>query len=444
MEYLKSICPGIGDARVASRFHSYSYMHVWESTSRASLTFDAAEMSHGEGHLGVIGENAVVQAALFDRLQELGSGSSAPLRMYIPRMLKSLERLPVDGLPQSEGPLQATLVPPGEAEEAAEVITARLVVAADGAMSSVRRIFGFSGWGYGYNQRAIVCSLRVDEQATAEKAMSTAYQRYLPTGPVALLPLREGHMSLVWSTTPSEARRLQMCSDVEFIDELNRALQAEPDGSLLSPLSASIPVPFLYQSPLFGSSEAEQSSGSFAETALRGPQRLLQAIGAEVESMAKTLATAPQLSDDAAAMPLPVIASLQSKRFSFDLKQEQAWRYAHARLALVGDAAHTIHPMAGQGLNLGIADAECLTREIKRSVESGADIGTLAADSALINYERERAPVALGFGLGLGALHLTYGAQGRSALGLARGAGMGVIDFLKPLKERIAKIAMGS
>lgn len=98
----------------------------------------------------------------------------------------------------------------------------RLLVAADGARSRIREYAGFRTVGWSYNQRGLVATV-----ATAEPN-GTAWQRFLPTGPLALLPVRDGYSNVVWTVTPEMARRLEGCSSQEFADAVNNALQQDP------------------------------------------------------------------------------------------------------------------------------------------------------------------------------------------------------------------------
>jgi ubiquinone biosynthesis UbiH/UbiF/VisC/COQ6 family hydroxylase len=168
-----------------------------------------------------------------------------------------------------------------------------LVIAADGVDSPVRALAGFTGQGAAYAQEAVVAHL-----APHEPHGAVARQRFLKTGPLALLPLADGRVSLVWSTTPIEAERLLAMTPAEF-------------GAAVS--------------------EASDST-----------------LGA---------------------------LTLASERARFALRHFQADRYMATRCVLVGDAAHSVHPLAGQGVNLGLLDVEALCRHIETALSRGADIG---------------------------------------------------------------------
>ncbi|HEU0225276.1 MAG TPA: FAD-dependent monooxygenase, partial [Steroidobacteraceae bacterium] len=177
---------------------AYQRMVVWEERGepggRDALVFDAAEL--GEPDLGCIAENRAVQAAL--------TASAIAHGVVLLRA----------GL--------ASIAPGGEAIRVATAdgreFRAGLVVGADGAESSVRRLAGIGVRAADYGQRAVVAHLR-PERSHAH----TAYQRFLDTGPLALLPLADGRVSLVWSTTPEIAEELVRCDEAQFAERVTAA-----------------------------------------------------------------------------------------------------------------------------------------------------------------------------------------------------------------------------
>lgn len=289
-----------------------------------------------------------------------------------------------------------------------------MIVGADGANSAVRRLSGISTWGWGYGAEAVVATVRLSgydqpkptsseaaapntSDAAAESSQSaqqsrplrndTAWQKYLPTGPLALLPLWDGYASIVWSTSIADAKRLKALPEEQFLVELNAALQTPPATDKWSVFeksdaSASNFPPFL--SNLFGATGG--GAASPLKDVLGGnPFQLLQRVKKEVASVADVFMSAAQLGD-----PLqypPSLVALCGPRVSFPLSFSQASAYTAPRCALVGDAAHSIHPQAGQGLNLGIQDALTLSDNIVRTLKTGGDIGNA---SMLKDYERER------------------------------------------------------
>lgn len=134
----------------------------------------------------------------------------------------------------------------------------------------------------------------------------------------------------------------------------------------------------------------------------------------------------------------PVVTDVSTPRLSFDLRAEHATAYVGPRAVLVGDAAHTIHPMAGQGLNLGIADVMALAEVLEAGVQEGQDLG---APSFLQRYERGRQLANLAMLGGLTALHKIYKPDA-GPLRWLRNVGLGALNGLTPLKSKIAAVAM--
>ena len=127
------------------------------------------------------------------------------------------------------------------------------------------------------------------------------------------------------------------------------------------------------------------------------------------------------------------------KRFSFPLRQQQAYRYVKSNLALIGDAAHTIHPLAGQGANLGLADARTLASFIKQSVFSDESHGSL---SLLNRYVRARQPHNIAMSIAMEAFKRLYAKQ-TPVIGWLRNTGMAVFENNKMIKATIARLASG-
>ena len=322
---------------VAARAAAYQRMVVWEErmdpAGPDALVFDAAEL--GEPDLGHIGENRSIQAALTGRAEALGV---VLLRADFATL---------------EATRDAVRVGLGDGRE----FRAGLVVGADGAESAVRRQAGIDTRGWDYGQRAVVAHL-----VTGRPHGHTAWQRFLDTGPLALLPLADGRVSLVWSTLPELAEELVHCAEVDFTERVTAA-----SGGVLGRLVASTP------------------------------------------------------------------------RAAFPLRLLHARRYISERVALVGDAAHTVHPLAGQGINLAFLDAAALVDVLGAAVDAGDDPGELRV---LRRYERWRKAEALpAMALLDGIKRLFFGGnplQSRlrqGALGLAQSSG--------PVKRLLMRRALG-
>lgn len=319
----------------SSRVGPYRSMYVWDASSKGSIEFDAAEI--GEPWLGFIIENNNIHHALLDSIEP---ANNIQCRFHATPASLSVEgggcRLVLDG---------------------GETLSARLVVGADGARSWVRGELGINVDARLYGQRAFVCEAR-----TERPHRHTAWQRYLPTGPVAFLPLANGDCSVVWTC------------DAELAAELE-------------PLDAAA----------FGS----RLAGAFGDTLG----------GVEVVSPVK----------------------------GFDLSRRQASRYVVERGALIGDAAHVVHPMAGQGANLGFGDAWSLARVLRDTERAGRDIGRR---HVLRRYERWRRSANFSMMRMLDALYGLF-ATDSTVVHRARGLGLGMVDRQGWLKHFLARQALG-
>ncbi len=237
-------------------------------------------------------------------------------------------------------------------------IRARLVVAADGKTSTVRQMLNIPTTRWDYGQTAIVCTI-----AHEKHHQYVAQERFLPSGPFAVLPLKGGyHSSLVWvEKTPLIAQFMQM-EESERLWHIQKRV-----GMSLGRVE---PVTHFTSYPL---------NACFAE------------------------------------------------------------RYAEGRAVLVGDAAHGIHPIAGQGFNLGVQDSGVLVDEVLAQYQLGLDIG---AKHVLARYTSKRRPenmAMLAITDGLTRLFSTN----FSSIKHARRLGIGAVDHIAPLQRFFIRYAMG-
>jgi ubiquinone biosynthesis monooxygenase Coq6 len=205
-----------------------------------------------------------------------------------------------------------------------------------------------------------------------ERPNTIAYQRFLPTGPIAFLPLSPTVSSLVWSTHR----------------HLASALIASEPAVLANMINAAFRLPEVSLHHLYDRIIESQAKGTplrhlelQEEILWREQSHAIDpnsAYSCTIVNAGKSIGVPPA---DSELLP-PLVTSLQAGTVaSFPLRFNHTESYLGegrgSRTVLIGDAAHTVHPLAGQGLNLGLADAECLARCIEQALLQGGDIGEL-------------------------------------------------------------------
>jgi 2-octaprenylphenol hydroxylase len=326
---------GAWDKITAWRVSPFREMRVWDAVGSGHIHFDSANL--GEPLLGWIIENRVIQAALLDCIQGLPNTT-----LLCPATL--------DLATVHQDCIHIRLADGRE-------LTTRLLVGADGPRSQVRHWAGIDITGWSYGQKALVTMVKT-EQPHSE----TAWQQFLPSGPLAFLPLHDGRSAIVWSTTPSHAETLLKMDRDPFALALAEAFKWRLGG--------------------------------------------ITGVG---------------------------------PRDAFPLRLQHAHAYVKPRIALIGDAAHVVHPLAGQGVNLGILDAATLAEVLTDATALNDDIGS---PKTLRRYERWRKGENL---LMLGALDGFKRLFGSSlpAVRWLRNVGLNVADTVSPVKNLMARRAMG-
>lgn len=316
------------------RVSPYSKMEVWDAGGNGRIRFSAAEI--GEIDLGHIAENRVTQLALWERLE-----SYPNVRISFPERVSSLNLSQVPEVVLQSG----------------ERLTAKLIVAADGRDSEVRHLADIATKGWDYDQHAIVATIKPERFH-----QHTAMQRFMSSGPLALLPIDDGRCSIVWSTSPTQAEVLMALDDADFCEELTQA--------------------------------SESVLGDILEVGPRG---------------------------------------------IFPLRLEHAETYIQPGLALIGDAAHAMHPLAGQGVNLGLMDAMTLVDVLTDARRAGRPIGSM---STLRRYERARKGANIAM---LGAMDgfKRLFSNEVPPLKLLRNLGLNLADRSGFLKQQLIRRALG-
>ncbi|HBD8019845.1 TPA: FAD-dependent 2-octaprenylphenol hydroxylase [Escherichia coli] len=329
-------CLGVWQDILSRRASCYHGMEVWDKDSFGHISFD--DQSMGYSHLGHIVENSVIHYALWNKAQQ-----SSDITLLAPAELQQVA--------WGENETFLTL-------KDGSMLTARLVIGADGANSWLRNKADIPLTFWDYQHHALVATIRTEEPHDA-----VARQVFHGEGILAFLPLSDPHLcSIVWSLSPEEAQRMQQASE----DEFNRALNIAFDNRL-------------------------------------------------------------------------GLCKVESARQVFPLTGRYARQFAAHRLALVGDAAHTIHPLAGQGVNLGFMDAAELIAELKRLHRQGKDIGQYIY---LRRYERSRKHSAALMLAGMQGFRDLFSGT-NPVKKLLRDIGLKLADTLPGVKPQLIRQAMG-
>ncbi|VEU19282.1 DEKNAAC100134 [Brettanomyces naardenensis] len=331
IEYLDKI--GAWKFVKKARTENYDYIHTYDGLTGAAMEFDSPDMA-------TMIENFNIQASLHQRILELNS--EQPVNPLDLRDNTKVVKITRD--PKTSWPIVQL--------SSGDSIKTRLLVGCDGARSPVRKFARIESRGWAYNQWGVVATLKYKDSGFRSP---TGWQRFLPTGPLAQLPFPDSWLSIVWSVPPELAVVLVSLSDDSFVTMLNAASRlSQEELDSLYDLARDEPEKL--------KEEAEWRLGLFNDN-----------LTAEQEEK----------------FP-PMVESLVPKsRGRFPLKLSHADDYVDERLALVGDAAHTTHPLAGQGLNMGQADVKSLVSTLEKSRERGLDIGS---KFALDPYYSERYP----------------------------------------------------
>jgi len=329
---------GAWPAIKGERVCEYSEMRVWDAGGAVegpeTLCFSASD--YGVQQLGFIVENQLIQYALIGELQRLG------LTVEFNTAIRAVDRT-------SNG-YRLKLADGG-------LLDADLLIGADGGGSFVRKQAGINVTGWQYAQAAFVTHLYAEKNHR-----NTAWQRFLQSGPVALLPLADGRVSVVWSTSPDEAVAAKNMND----EALSSQLTSITDGVL----------------------------GQLTPAGPRG---------------------------------------------WFPLQAQHASQYVLPGLALIGDAAHSVHPLAGQGANLGIADACRLADVIVRAVAANEEISDFRV---LRRYERARKGANKRMLHFVDGINRLFGSKSSSIAAL-RATGMRLFNRSGPIRDYAVRIALG-
>lgn len=323
MEFLKKI--GGWNYVKEDRIETYDNIHTYDGVSGAKMEFDSPE-------LATMIENVNIQSMLYQRIKHLNQENpSSPLKL-----LDNTKVVEIKEDEENEWPILKL--------DNGSFIKTRLLIGCDGYNSPARKYAKIESRGWSYNRWGNVATCKYKDN---EFRFPTGWQRFLPTGTLAFLPLPNNWCSLVWAVPPEISSIIGKLNDEQFKFMLNAAAKLTPEE-----------LDYLY-----------------FQIADKEPEKLIDEIRWRLEIFNKKLTTPEQQED----FPLEIEFIVPNSRAKFPLKLSNADSYIEERVALVGDAAHTTNPLAGQGLNMGQADVKSLVETLEKSRQRGLDIGSKIA-----------------------------------------------------------------
>lgn len=393
--FLKRLGAWDGGHITQERVKPYDEMKVWDGLNDAARIDFSPDILGENFDIAYMIENFNLQHGLLSRLEELNAQStSAPTKVLDKARVKSISR--------QEGENDWPVVE----LESGETFSARLLIGADGANSPARAFAQIEARGWDYNRHGLVASVKLEW----EDFRAVAFQRFLKTGPIALLPLPDGFASLVWSCTPGMAAQLKALPPAAFCTMVNAGFRLGP-----------VDIQYMLET---GARRVQEGASA-------------EAVSAELQDELEWRLQNVELVDEDNNIPINIAEVLPKSRASFPLKLKHADTYVAERVALVGDAAHTTHPLAGQGLNMGQQDVESLVGALERATRRGLDIGSLLA---IEPYWSER---YLANHLKLGVvdkLHKLYSFDFAPVVAL-RSWGLNLVNSLDMVKKELMKQA---
>lgn len=446
-----------------TRMRRVERIRVWDG-----LTNAAAEFGTDGRALSIMVELANLQQGLYRFLQTRAAESRVTFEIVDEARVTSIEAPDRDAWPHIS--LQVG--------EQASTLTTRLLVGADGQRSPVRTFAGIENVGWSYGCKGLVATLRTGHHTRSAEPIvdQQAWQRFLPTGTLACLPLSPTSATVVWALPPA------LC------DRLVAMHRASPvmDGTssvLATLMSAGFRLPWAELETLLHEAPADHTP-AFEQRVLATVAAFEQRMGAQAPS-AFTSAVPPWADavDVRSVASFPLQLQHAACYLGSSLNQTSVWPRpsdvlsgvlttlgltpggaargaGQGRTVLVGDAAHATHPLAGQGLNLGLQDVRALITTLEDACAHGMDIGT---HSALQSYESARylpnqamlsvtdhlhwlfatRPASPYSPSAHGALATALREQALRALVWARSTGLDVVNEIGPLK-RLFEAGAGS
>jgi 2-octaprenyl-6-methoxyphenol hydroxylase len=358
VEFESSMQPSYDDRTVALSYGSkriFESLGVWRRLEAGGATairrihisdrgrFGMARLDASEARveaLGYVVENRALGQALKGALAE-----TANLTLICPATMEDIAF--------AEDVAAVTV----RREDRLEMLTARLVVAADGGHSLVRDKVGIETQRTEYQQTALVTNVTPEQPHR-----NIAYERFTDSGPLAFLPMSDNRYAVVWSLPPGQVGPLLALDDAQFLT------------------------------------------------------RLQERFGTRVGRFLKV-----------------------GRRHAYPLARTDVREIIRHRLVLIGNAAHTVHPVAGQGFNLGLRDVAALAQVLSEAQRTGRDPGALAV---LANYTAWRKRDTFAIATFTDSLVRVF-SNSLPPLSMARNLGLVAVDLLPPLKRGLLRLSMG-
>ncbi|PAV10768.1 2-octaprenyl-3-methyl-6-methoxy-1,4-benzoquinol hydroxylase [Arsenophonus sp. ENCA] len=324
---------GVWDSVLNMRAAPYRRLETWEGEN-SHVMFEADSL--GLPELGYMVENRILQLALWQQFSQYPN-----LSLLCPAKLVAMQR--------QNQQWEMTL-------SNNQQLSAKLIIAADGACSQVRSLAGIGSSGWQYNQSCLLITVKMEQPQ-----QDITWQQFFPSGPRAFLPLFDHWACLVWYDKPARIRQLHAMSLEQLKQEIMVAFPAR-----------------------FGS--------------------------------------------------LQVVA-----KGSFPLTRNHANRYVEEGLALIGDAAHTINPLAGQGVNLGYRDVDSL---LKVLINAKTYLLPFYDRKTLLTYQQDRMPDNKLMQAGMDAIYTLFSSQ-ITGVKSGRNLALILVQRLNIVKKKLLKYALG-
>ncbi|CAO1628139.1 unnamed protein product [Parajaminaea phylloscopi] len=412
---------GVTEYLVHERIKPVTFMHVTDGLSGAALDLGSSAGNAVAPELSRMVELSNLQQALL-RFIESATGSTQEVGARVEIWDKTkVEDITPDAVaesslagegfassssPSSSSPqhveswplVTVTSAAAAEAGASSRRLRPRLLVGADGPSSPVRKYAGIQKFGWKYDHKGLVATMRFDPRESQGRGDSVAYQRFLPSGTIAWLPLSTSAASLVW-TLPVHLTQLltdlhRSSPDTPIMADLVTAAWRLPWSSLsyLFALIETQTDPQVLRKEIASRLQVASMAGKAVNEqdcpppvdvgvdALSVASFPLQVAHAESYLGSSLEAQAAQADGRASLFPDPSSLFRSAVRIATDAVGGKAQNDSvsprpQGRTVLVGDAAHSVHPLAGQGLNLGLSDARSLAHTLEGASEVGGDWG---------------------------------------------------------------------